>query len=435
MLWIAIGSFTLFMLIGMPIVFVLGASSMLALALASDLPLMLVAQRMVAQVDSFTLLAVPFFVLAGTVMEHGGISLRLVRLANCLVGHFRGGLAMVCVLSSMIFAGVSGSTAADASAVGAILIPALILRGYSRPFAASLQAAAATMGPIIPPSSIAIIYASIVNVSIGKLFLGGIIPGVMIGVALMITVYFYALKLDFPVEERATLKETLASLRAAFWALLVPLIILGGIVSGVFTATESGAVAAVYALAVAMGIYRDLSWRELPKVFLRSALTTAMVMIVISAAGVFAWILANENVPELARRFLTGVTDNATVALFLILALMLAIGCVMEIVAASIIMIPVIYPIARYFGFDDTHFAVLIMMVMAIGAVTPPVGVTLYITLGLAQTSLSSVTRFIWPMVGVLIAILIVCALVPPLITFIPDLFFGVEQPPTPPPR
>lgn len=433
MLWIAIGSFTLFMLIGMPIVFVLGASSMLALALASDLPLMLVAQRMVAQVDSFTLLAVPFFVLAGTVMEHGGISLRLVRLANCLVGHFRGGLAMVCVLSSMIFAGVSGSTAADASAVGAILIPALILRGYSRPFAASLQAAAATMGPIIPPSSIAIIYASIVNVSIGKLFLGGIIPGVMIGVALMITVYFYAINLDFPVEERATLKETLASLRAAFWALLVPLIILGGIVSGVFTATESGAVAAVYALAVAMGIYRELSWRELPKVFLRSALTTAMVMIVISAAGVFAWILANENVPELARRFLTGVTDNATVALFLILGLMLAIGCVMEIVAAAIIMIPVIYPIARYFGFDDTHFAVLIMMVMAIGAVTPPVGVTLYITLGLAQTSLSSVNRYIWPMVAVLIAIVIVCALVPPLITFIPDLVFGAPPPPLTP--
>lgn len=433
MLWIAIGSFTLFMLIGMPIVFALGASSMLALALASDLPLMLVAQRMVAQVDSFTLLAVPFFVLAGTVMEQGGISLRLVRVANCLVGHFRGGLAMVCVLSSMIFAGVSGSTAADASAVGAILIPAMILRGYSRPFAASLQAAAATMGPIIPPSSIAIIYASIVNVSIGKLFVGGIIPGIMIGVALMITVYFYAIKLGYPVEERATLKETLASVRAAFWALLVPLIILGGIVSGVFTATESGAIAAVYALVVAMGIYRELSWRELPKVFLRSALTTAMVMIVISAAGVFAWILANENVPELARRFLTGVTDNATVALFLMLALMLAIGCVMEIVAAAIIMIPVLYPIARYFGFDDTHFAVLIMMTMAIGAVTPPVGVTLYITLGLAQTSLSSVNRYIWPMVAVLFAVLFVCALVPPLITFIPDLVFGVPPPPLTP--
>lgn len=433
MLWIAIGSFVVFMLIGMPIVFALAASGMLALALASDLPLVLVPQRMVAMVDSFTLLAVPFFVLAGTVMEHGGISLRLVRLANCLVGHFRGGLAMVCVVSSMIFAGVSGSTAADASAVGAILIPAMLLRGYSRPFAASLQAAAATMGPIIPPSSIAIIYASIVNVSIGRLFLGGIIPGIMVGVALMATIFFYAIKLDFPVEERATLKETLASVRAAFWALLVPLIILGGIVSGVFTATESGAIAAVYALAVAMGIYRELSWRDLPKVFLRSALTTAMVMIVISAAGVFAWILANENVPELARRFLTGVTDNATVALFLILGLMLVIGCVMEIVAAAIIMIPVIYPIARHFGFDDTHFAVLIMMVMAIGAVTPPVGVTLYITLGLAQTSLSSVTRYIWPMIAVLIAVLFVCALVPPLITFIPNLVFGTSLPPIAP--
>ena len=430
LLWIAIGSFTLFLLIGMPVVFALGASSMLALAAASDLPLMLVAQRMVAMVDSFTLLAVPFFVLAGTVMEQGGISMRLVRVAGCLVGHFRGGLAMVCVLSSMIFAGVSGSTAADASAVGAILIPAMILRGYSRPFAASLQAAAAVMGPIIPPSSIAIIYASIVNISIGKLFLGGIVPGIMIGVALMITAHFYAVRLGYPVEERATLKETLEAVRKAFWALLVPLVILGGIVSGVFTATESGAIAAVYALVVAMGIYRELSWRDLPKLFLRCALTTAMVMIVIAAAGVFAWILANENVPELAGRFLRGVTENATVALFLILALMLAIGCVMEIVAASIIMIPVLYPIARHFGFDDTHFAVLIMMVIAIGAVTPPVGVTLYITLGLAQTSLSSVNRYIWPMVGVVVAIVIVCALVPPLITFIPDLVFGAPPPP-----
>jgi C4-dicarboxylate transporter DctM subunit len=429
LLWLAIASFAVFMLIGMPIVFALAASSMLALAVASDLPLLLVAQRMFAQVDSFTLLAVPFFVLAGTVMEHGGISMRLVRVASCLVGHMPGGLAMVCVMSSMIFAGVSGSSAADASAIGAILIPAMILRGYSRPFIASLQASAATMGPIIPPSSLAIIYASIVNVSIGKLFLGGIVPGIMIGVALMIAAYFYAVRLGHPVEERATWTELLVSLRAALWALLVPFVILGGIVSGVFTATESGAIAAVYALVVAMGVYRELSWRDLPTVFLRSALTTAMVMIVIAAAGVFAWILANENLPEIARRSLIGVTDNATVALFLMLALMLAVGCVMEIVAAGIIMIPVLYPIARHFGFDDTHFAVLIMMTMAIGAVTPPVGVTLYITLGLAQTSLSSVTRFIWPMVAVLILIVIVCALVPPLITFIPDKVFGAPPP------
>ena len=430
MLSIAVFSFVLYVVFGMPILFALVGSSIIALALASDLPLMLVAQRMVAQVDSFTLLAVPLFILAGTLMEQGGISERLVRFANCLLGHFRGGLAMACVLSSMIISGVSGASAADASAIGSILIPAMIARGYSRPFAASIQAAAATMGPMIPPSNLAIIYAVIANVSIGRLFVGGIVPGVMIGIALIIACHFYAIKLDHPMERRATLKETLTAAREAIWALLAPVIILGGIVSGVFTATESGAIAIVYALVISMFVYRELPWRALPKALLSSALTTSMVMLVIAAAGVFSWILANENVPEIARRFLIGISDSKYVILFVILVLMLVIGCVMEIVAAGIIMIPVLYPIARHFGFDDTYFAVLIMMTMAIGAVTPPVGVTLYVTLGIAQTSLSSVNPYIWPMVGILILILSVCALFPPLITFLPDLFFGVEKPP-----
>ncbi|MCC6531212.1 MAG: TRAP transporter large permease subunit [Burkholderiales bacterium] len=427
LLTIALVAFVAYLLIGMPVLFALAGSSILALAFASDLPLMLVAQRMVAQIDSFTLLAVPLFVLAGTIMEQGGISERLVRFASCLVGHFRGGLAMACVLSSMIISGVSGASAADASAIGSILIPAMIARGYSAPFAASIQASAATMGPMIPPSNLAIIYAVIANVSIGKLFVGGIVPGLMICVSLIIAAHFYAIKLGHPVEPRATLKQTFTAMREASWALVAPVIILGGIVSGVFTATESGAIAIVYALIVSMFIYRELSVRALIQAFLSSALTTSMVMLVIAAAGVFSWILANENVPDMARRFLLGVSDNRYVILLLILVLMLAIGCVMEIVAAGIIMIPVLYPIANHFGFDPVYFAVLIMMTMAIGAVTPPVGVTLYVTLGIGQTSLSSVNRYIWPMVAILVTILFICALFPPLITFLPDLVFGAD--------
>ncbi|HEX2830064.1 MAG TPA: TRAP transporter large permease [Burkholderiales bacterium] len=429
LLTIAVASFVVFLLVGMPVLFALAGSSILALTFASDLPLMLVAQRMVAQVDSFTLLAVPLFIFAGTIMELGGISSRLVAFANCLVGHYRGGLAMACVLSSMIISGVSGASAADASAIGAILIPAMIARGYGKPFAASIQAAAATMGPMIPPSNLAIIYAVIANVSIGKLFVGGIVPGVMIGISLIIMSHFYAIKYGFPVEKKATLKETWIAVREASWALMAPVIILGGIISGVFTATESGAIAIVYALIVSMFIYRELSFRQLGKALLDSALTTAMVMLVIAAAGVFSWLLANENVPQLTREFLLGVSDNPHVILFLILALMLLIGCVMEIVAAGIIMIPVLYPIANHFGFDSTYFAVLIMMTMAIGAVTPPVGVTLYVTLGIAQTSLSSVNRFIWPMVGALVLVLVICAIFPPLITYLPDLLFGADPP------
>jgi tripartite ATP-independent transporter DctM subunit len=433
LLSIAVIGFVLYLLIGMPVVFALVGSSILALFVASDLPLMLVAQAMIAQIDSFTLLAVPLFMLAGTLMEKGGISERLVRVATCLVGHFRGGLAMACVLSSMVISGVSGSSAADAAAIGAILIPAMIARGYSPPFAASIQAAAATMGPMIPPSTLAVIYAVIANVSIGRLFVGGIVPGVMIGIALIIAAHFYAIKLGHPKEKRATLKETLVAAREAVWALLAPVIILGGIVSGVFTATESGAVAIVYALIVSTVIYRELTWRALVDALLSSALTTAMVMLVIAASAVFSWIMANEDVPTLTRNFLLGVSDNKYVILFVILAVMLLLGTALELIAAAVIMIPVLYPIARHFGFDDTYFAVLIMMTMAIGSVTPPVGVTLFITLGIANTSLSSVDRYVWPMCGILVLILIICALFPPLITYLPDLFFGVDKvPPVP---
>jgi C4-dicarboxylate transporter DctM subunit len=251
----------------------------------------------------------------------------------------------------------------------------------------------------------------------------------MIGIALLIAAHYYAVKLGHPKEPRAALKETLAAARDALWALMAPVIILGGIVSGIFTATESGAVAIVYALAVSTLIYRELTWRALVDALLSSALTTAMVMLVIAASATFSWILANEDVPTLMRNFLLGISDNRYVILFIILALMLVLGFALELVAAAVIMIPVLYPIARHFGFDDTYFAVLIMMTMAIGSVTPPVGVTLFITLGIAQTSLSSADRYIWPMCGILVLILALCALFPPIITFLPDLFFGVEKP------
>ena len=240
----------------------------------------------------------------------------------------------------------------------------------------------------------------------------------------MVCASLYSRQLGYPVEERATLKETWQSFCASSGALVVPVIILGGIMSGIFTATESGAVAAVYALAISLFGYRELKFTDLPAVFLKSALTTALVMIVIGSAGVFGWILANENLPNIFRDALLALTTDRWVALFIMLGLMLAIGCVMEIVAGGIIMIPVLYPIAQYFGFDDVHFAVLIMMTMAIGAVTPPVGVTLYIVLGIADTPLSSTYRYIWVMVGVLIAVLVLCALFPALVTFLPELVF-----------
>lgn len=417
--------FCLLLLTGMPVGFGLGLSSAIALYATSDLPLEMVVQRMVAMVDTFTLMAIPFFVFAGEVMERGGISQRLITFVSCLVAHLRGGLAMVCILASMIFAGCTGSSAADASAIGSIQVPAMIKKGYAPGFVVSVQAAAATMGPIIPPSTLAIIYGAMANVSIGALFLAGIIPGVMIGLGLMVVAYIYSGLLGYPTEKKATLRETLKSILDAGWALFVPVIILGGIISGVFTATESGAIAAFYALFVAMVIYRELSYKELPEVFLRAGLTTAMVTIVIAGAGVFGWIMANENVPTLFVNWLLGVSSNRTVMLLLVLAFMVLLGCVFEILAAAIILIPVLYPIAKQLGINEIHFAMLIMMTVALGAVTPPVGVTLYVTLGLAKAPLSCVYRYIWPFIFLIVAVILLCALVPPLVTVIPSWLLG----------
>lgn len=429
MIAIAVGGAVVFMILGMPIVFCLGAAGMLALAVASPIPMIVAAQQMISQIDNFTLLAVPFFILAGTIMEHGGISVRMVRFAHCVVGHLPGGLAMVCVFSSMIFAGVSGSTSADAAAVGGVLVPAMIARGYDRGFVASLQASASTMGPLIPPSSLAIIYAALTNVSVARLFLSGIVAGLMICVALMVVTYFYAKRLGYAADRRATWRETWEALRGSAWALLVPVIILGGILSGVFTTVESGAITVAYALFVALVVYRELGWRELPGVVLRAGLTTAMVMIVISAAGLFSWILASHNLPTIVAGLLEQLADYRLVALFIMIIGMLLLGCVMEIVPAAMIMVPVLFPISRHLGFDDVHFGFLMMMTMALGAITPPSGVTLFITMGLAGVPLSGVNRFIWPMIGILFAILAMCALVPPTATLIPNLILGVPGP------
>jgi tripartite ATP-independent transporter DctM subunit len=426
MIWIAFGALAVFMFGGMPIVFALGLSSVVAIYFGSDLPMMLVAQRIVGQIDTFALLAVPFFVLVGEIMDRGGMARQLVRVSECIVGHFRGGLAHVCILASMLFAGITGSSAADASAVGSILIPAMEKRGYGRPFAAALTAGAAVMGPIVPPSTLAIIYSSITNISVGKLFLAGIVPGILVGISLMLAVRFiYADKLKLPIEPRATGWDLVAAIREAGWALVVPVMIIGGILSGIFTATESGMVVVLYSLFVSMVIQRKLRPSDLPELFLRASMTSGIVMIVIASAGPFAWILASENLPILLRDFLLGISSNRYVVLFLILTLMLVVGCVMEIVPAGIIMIPVLHPIAQSFQFDPIHFALLIVMVMAVGAVTPPMGVTTYITLSIAKTTLRETSRYLVPFIGVIVLVIALVAVFPPLATLIPTLVTG----------
>jgi C4-dicarboxylate transporter DctM subunit len=425
---LAVLSLVFFLLLfsGMPVVFAMCIAAAAAL-LAGDITLTVVPQRMINQVDSFPLLAVPFFIFAGEVMEKGGISARLVHFATALIGHLRGGLAQVCVLSSMIFAGITGASAADASAIGSILIPAMIKKGYSRPFVASLQAAAGAIGPIIPPSVLMIVYASIANVSVGAMFLGGFVPGVLIGIGLMVISYIWCKKLDYPKEERASWKYLFKSLFDSLVALIVPIIIVGGIVSGIFTATEAGAVAAVYSLVVAMFVFREIKASHLPKIFVNSAITTSLVMIIVSAAGVFGWILASQNLPTMTLNFLASLSSNRYVMLFFILGFILAIGCVMEILSAAIIMIPVLFPIGIQLGFNEVHFAVLMVIAMVIGSVTPPVGVTLYLTIGMANTTLKATNKYIWTFVSAMVAVVVLAAFFDDLIMFLPRMFLGTR--------
>jgi tripartite ATP-independent transporter DctM subunit len=419
-------SFAILLLVGMPVAFAMGASSVLALVLSgSFIPLEVVPQRMFVMVDSFPLMAIPFFILAGEAMERGGISLRMIRFATALVGHWRGGLAQVDVVGSMIFSGISGSSVADASAIGSIMEPAMIRKGYPRGFAAAIEAASAAIGPIIPPSIIMIIYGSITGVSIGALFLAGVVPGFLIGAGLMFVTWLYALRFGWKGEPRNSLYQVWLAFLDSFWALLAPFIIIGGIIFGVFTATEAGVVAVVYALFVALFVYREIGLRDLRGIFLRAALTTATVMIIIAAAGIFGWLLAIEQVPQHAVGVIRGITENPIFVLFLVLALVLLVGCFVDVTAAAIMLIPVLYPLGPQFGFDPIHFALVLCMAFVIGGITPPIGILLYVTMSIARASMRESVYYLWPYLAIEIVVLIAMALLPGAVLFLPRLVLG----------
>jgi C4-dicarboxylate transporter DctM subunit len=355
-------------------------------------------------------------------METGGISARLVSFAGALVGHFRAGLCHVTVVSAMIFAGVSGSATADTSAIGSIVIPSMIRTGYKKGFVSALLASAGAIGPIIPPSLIMIVYGSMTGVSIAAMFLGGFIPGVIIGVGLMTVCYLWRSQTLMACEPRATLRETARRLVDAFWALISPVIILGGIVLGVFTPTEAGVVAAVYALIVGLFVYGEIRVKDIPEMLLKGALTATIVMSIIAAAGVFGWLLASEQMPALVARWMSGVTESPIVKMLLIQLFLLVLGCFVEGLAAAIILIPVLHPLALQMGLDPVHFAVVVCINIIVGGVTPPVGVLLYVSASIAKTTLEDASRYVLPFLAVLVGIVFATAYIPSLVTFLPRL-------------
>ncbi len=428
MLFILGMAFFVLLLIGFPFAFAIGISTVMALLYEPSLPMVLVPQRMFVQIDSFPLMAIPFYILAGEIMERGGISVRLVSFADSLVGHIRGGLGMAAITSSMIFAGMSGSSAADASATGSITIPAMIRNGYPRGFAASIESAASSVGPIIPPSSLMIIYAAITGVSTGKMFLGGLIPGIMIGLSAMVVTYFYATKLGLAGERRESLrtatKNVFIRAKEALWALLTPLIIIGGIISGVFTATEAGVVAVIYSLVVSLFVYKTITIRDLKSIILSAANTTSMVTLIIAFAAILGWLLSYIELPQTISRFLTSITSNPIVLLLIIILVLLIVGCLVEVVAAAIILIPVLFPLGELFQYNEIHFAVVIVITLAMGCITPPVGILLFITTGIAKTTVGETAKYIWPYLIFISLMILLCAFFPKIVTFIPDLFW-----------
>jgi C4-dicarboxylate transporter DctM subunit len=417
-------SFLAFLFLGAPAAFAMLLASIVGLIYLGDLPGIMVPAKLFGALDSFPLMAVPFFILAGEIMNQGGITVRIVAFAQALVGHLRGGLAQVNVMSNMLMAGISGSAAADASAIGSMLIPSMRRAGYPAEFSVGLTAAASTMGPIIPPSILMVIYAGVTRQSVGALFLAGVIPGVMIGLSLMILVGYLARRRKYSTAgARASARVVLAAAREAFWALLTPVIIIGGILSGVFTATEAGALACVYAIVVGSLVYRELRWDSVLAIFVNAATTTAVSMTVLAMATVFGFLLARGQFSTAVVGLMTGISTDPAVMWLMIVVVMLLVGMFVESLAAMLIFIPVLLPLAAAMGYDELHFALVFLLLTMLGAITPPVGLLLYITCAIGNVPVAKAE--IWPFVFAIVAVVLLVIVFPPMVTFIPRLVFG----------
>ena len=422
MLIILIISLLALLLVGVPVGFSLLASTLLALLMEGSIPLQTLPQRLALGLDSFPMLAIPLFILAGTIMEAGGITKRLIQFAEVLVGHIRGSLAHVSVVSNLFMSGVSGSGVADAAATGSALIPTMIKRGYGKGFAAAVLGASATVGPIIPPSIPMIVYGSLAGVSIGKLFLGGAIPGLLMSGSLMLVSYIIARKRGFEKRERAGFKEIMKAFIDASWALFMPIIIVGGIFTGLFTATESAVIAVIYSLIIGLFVYKELKITELPKKILEAVSLSSSIGIIIAASAPFAWVMAYAQGPAKVLTLFQNISDSKIVAILLLMLILLILGCFLDGLAIIIITTPVLMPILMQFDIDPLHFGVILAINVMIGTITPPVGTIMYVALSFAKCTVVEFTREIWPFLLVLIALLVLFALVPGIILYLPNL-------------
>ncbi|MEL6582713.1 MAG: TRAP transporter large permease [Pseudomonadota bacterium] len=423
--------FLLFLLIGLPVFFGLLAAPGLLIwwdALLNDNPrfmrdITLLYRNVYNGMDSTPLMAIPFFMLAGEMMNRGGITNRLVEFSQSLIGHFRGGLAHVNVLSSMLFAGMSGSAVADTSALGSMLIPAMEKQGYTRKFAAAITAASSVIGPIIPPSGIMIIYAYVMEVSVKDLFAAGLVPGILVGLGLMLVTKIMADKYDFPVaSERATWKESGQATLRAFFPLMTPVIILGCILSGVTTPTEASALAAAYALFVSIFILRSMTWRDVPDVLKRAALASAVVLLLVGAAMAFKTVVSLSRAPESMAGFVLSLSDNPLVLLFLINLLLFIVGMFLDAGPAIIILGPILGPIFVSLGVDPIHFAIIMSVNLTVGLATPPMGLVLFVASSVSGERVETISKAILPFLAVEVLVIFLITYVPAISLTVPRL-------------
>ena len=423
---LAFSIFLALLLIGMPVVFVLGLAAAATLVITQpDIPLTIVAQRMYDGLNSFTIMAIPFFVFAGAIMDAGGISRRIVDLATALVGWIVGSLLMISVVAATGLAAISGSGSADVAAISSIMQPELRRRRYDVDFSAAVIACAGSLAQIIPPSLMMVIVALVSNLSVGAMFLAGVLPGLLTVPGLLASAYLHARRGG--AQYRDTEPFDLARLRRAFRAALpalgMPVIIIGGIVGGAFTPTEAASVAVLYGLVVALFVYRDLTWRALPGLVLRASALSAAVMMIVGTASIFGWLVASANVPAMLAAWIKSVSSEPWTYLLMVNVLLMLVGMFMESLAAILILVPVLMPIALSFGIDPVHFGVVVVMNFAIGMVTPPYGITLFVASSIAERNIIQVARRItWPW-AMMTLILILVTYVPDIALFLPRLF------------
>ena len=415
--------FLAFVIAGMPIAFALGAAALVGLWLLEGAPLRIVASRTFGAIDNFSLLAIPFFILAGELMETGGISHRLVTLARVLVGHVRGGLGNVVLVAMLFFSGISGSTNADAAAVGSVMLPAMKREGYNAGHAGAIVAAAAGMGILVPPCLTMVVYGSITNTSIATLFAAGFLPALVMTAALMLHLRFDALRLGVKSEPRVPWRERGKAFLAAFWALLLPVIIFGGILGGVFTPTEAAVVAVIYAIIIGMMVYREITPSYLLRAFVRTGVTSGVVMLLIGSANIFAWLMTVSGVPAALAAAI--VASGAGKPLFMMLSILvfLPLFALLDGLPGMLMIMPVFVPIAQQLGIDLVHYGIVMTTVMGVSLFLPPVGVGLYIVLGLSGATLGETSRYLLPYLATMTAVAAVIAFLPWLVYLVPYLF------------